>query len=114
MDIIESMLQYVAVINHKCFILSNDAAEQRNVDLQVFREGVDVAHGSEIHHAVGGLLTVLYRYTAYKETVNVGKSFFASVILTLNVLVICMHVCFTCGSQLYRCVRNDRLDVRHL
>ncbi len=70
------MLQFVAVINQKGFILRNDAAEQRNVDLQVFREGVEVAHGSEIHHAVGGLLTVLYRYTTYKETVNVGKRFF--------------------------------------
>lgn len=73
MDITVSMLQYV--INHKGFILSNDAAEQRNVDLQVFREGVEVAHGSEIHHAIGGLLTVLNRYTAYKETANVGKRF---------------------------------------
>lgn len=97
MDIIESMLQYVAVINHKCFILSNDAAEQRNVDLQVFREGVDVAHGSEIHHAVGGLLTVLYRYTAYKETVNVGKSFFCICNFNLE-----------CACYMYACVFHLR------
>lgn len=105
------------MINHKGFILGDDAAEQRNVDLQVFREGVEIAHGSEIHHAIGGLLTALYRYTAYKETVDVvklSKLFFASIILTLNVLVICMRVCLTCGSQLYRCVGNDRLNVRHL
>ncbi len=88
------MLQFVAVINQKGFILRNDAAEQRNVDLQVFREGVEVAHGSEIHHAVRGLLTVLYRYTTYKETVNVGKCFFFFCIYHFNLeCACCMYSC---------------------
>lgn len=60
--------QYIRLYRKQCFILGDDAAEQGHKDLQVFREGVDVTHSSEIHHAIGGLLAVLHRHTTFTKT----------------------------------------------
>lgn len=41
--------------------LGKNAAEERDVQPEVLRQGVETAHASEVNQAVGGLLTVLNR-----------------------------------------------------
>lgn len=41
--------------------LGEDAAEERHVKPEVLREGVEAAHGSEVHQTVGRLLAELNR-----------------------------------------------------
>lgn len=43
------------------YSLGDDTAEERNVQPEVLGQRVQTAHGSEVHQAVGGLLTVLHR-----------------------------------------------------
>lgn len=41
-------------------LLGEDAAEERDVGPELLRQGVQAGKGSEVHHAVGGLRTVLH------------------------------------------------------
>lgn len=51
--------------------LGDDAAEQRDVEPEVLRQGVQTAHGSEVNQTVGGLLAVLHRYASCGEQTHI-------------------------------------------
>lgn len=46
--------------------LGEDAAEERHVEPEVLREGVEAAHGPEVHQTVGRLLAELNRHASWE------------------------------------------------
>lgn len=43
-----------------CVLLGKDAAEEWDVGPELLGEGVEAGERSEVHHAIGGLSTVLH------------------------------------------------------